>query len=84
MTSGQSRLKRGMEVRHTVSGWSGPIDHVERQGQHDSSPPRVWVRPTHPRPREVWDGQVKDFVPTPADWPGWKLICVNADELEPA
>jgi hypothetical protein len=62
-------------VEHRDSGWSGVVTAVEEESG------RVTVKPTHPRPKEVFDGGLSQFVPTPEDWDGWAPITVDADEL---
>lgn len=74
MTSHPAQRSR---VRHIASGWAGEVIDTK----FDDQGTLVTVRPDHPRPKEVWS-DAKGFVPTPADWPGWKPITVYAHELE--
>lgn len=74
----------GDHVRHTMSGWAGVVTDVQPDdtGLRGSQGPLVTVRPTSPRPIEVWDAEADAFVPTPAWWAGWAPITVTAAELE--
>lgn len=74
----------GDRVRHATSGWAGVVIEVrpDDSGMDGSQGPLVTVRPDHPRPKEVWDRNSHNFIPTPADWAGWAPLTVTAAELE--
>jgi hypothetical protein len=72
------RYLEGSLVRHRVSGWAGVVTKATPVDQRTL----VTVKPTRPRPLEVWDKQTGQFIPTPDDWDGWRPLTVYANELE--
>lgn len=69
----------GSLVRHRISGWAGVVMKATPVDKRVL----VTVKPTRPRPAEVFDKERAEFVPTPDDWDGWRPMTVYADELEP-
>lgn len=73
------QLVVGSKARHRVSGWAGEITKMTPVDRRTL----VTVKPTRPRPAEVFDPESREFVPTPDDWDGWRPMTVYLDELEP-